>query len=99
MAVVGSPRAWPEGLCLERTEVLLGGLCAAEPCLGEPRPPLGRTDRDRAVLGRLRRGLAGRRAHLGADPREDCADRLLGGEALLDQGAQNALQAVGGGVG
>jgi hypothetical protein len=68
-------------LC-ERAQLVLGGLCSAEPRLGEPWSPFGRSDVDalRLVTVSIAGGLAYRRA----DARKRQARCLLRGRALFD---------------
>ena len=66
----------------ERTELVLGGLRSTEPRLGEPWPPIARSDGDGLGLGAV--GLAGRLAHRRADTRERQANCFPRGGALLD---------------
>src|SRR5450755_2458344 len=74
---------------LERTKLALGGFCSAEPRLGEPWSPFGRSDVDGLRLGVV--GLAGGFAHRRADARECQAGRLAPGGALRDHGAEPGL--------
>ena len=68
-------------LC-ERAQLVLGGLCSAEPRLGEPWSPFGRSDVDGLRLVTV--SFAGGLAYSRADARKRQARCLLRGRALFD---------------